>query len=179
MKSANSKALIVLLFVSVALLSRYLPHPPNMTAVGALALFTGSLWGQRLLAPLIPLAVLFISDLFLGFHSTMVWVYAGFILVALMGSVLQPQKSWGRTFSAAGLTSLIFFTVSNFGVWATGGLYPLTAQGLAQCYLMALPFLESQVLGDLVFVTAFAVVVRWAEARQASHQKREPVPFAR
>ena len=45
--------------------------------------------------------------------------------------------------------SLIFFALTNFAVWAFSGMYPMTLQGLAQCYVAALPFLDTTVFGDL------------------------------
>lgn len=160
MKINKSHFALMFAFIVITLLSRWLPHPPNMTAVGALALLSGALWGRRLWAPLVPLAVLFVSDLILGFHSTFVWVYAAFVLVALMGMAVKPQNGWGRSVMGAGLSSLIFFAISNFGVWMTGGLYPKTGAGLVECYVMALPFLQNQFAGDLIFTAVFTLMAR-------------------
>lgn len=146
-------------FVLVALMSRWLPHPANFTAFGALALFSGALLKNRFAAVALPMAALVISDLVMGFHSTFLWVYLGFALTALLGSFLQPEKNAGRALAGSFAASLIFFAVSNFGVWIVGGLYPLNFEGLVRCYEMAIPFLRNQVLGDLVFVAAFYSVV--------------------
>jgi hypothetical protein len=175
-----SKAQILLLstMTLIALISRWVPHPPNLTAVGALALMAGGLAGGRYWAPLLPLTVLFVSDLVLGFHSTMMWVYAGFVIVALMGMVAGPQKSWTRAGASIGLTSLIFFVVSNFGVWLTGGMYPMTAAGLAECFAMALPILGNQLAGDAIFgitfVLAARLTARWVQAALPA-EKAQPV----
>ncbi|MBX3019571.1 MAG: hypothetical protein KF767_16910 [Bdellovibrionaceae bacterium] len=160
MKMNKSHIALMFAFILITLLSRWLPHPPNMTAVGALALLSGALWGRRIWAPLVPLAVLFVSDLVLGFHSTFIWVYAGFVLVALMGMIVKPQKGWGRSALGAGLSSLVFFAISNFGVWMVGGLYPKTGAGLIECYVMALPFLQNQIAGDLIFTAVFTLMAR-------------------
>lgn len=173
MKISKTHLALMSAFLLITLLSRWLPHPPNMTAVGALALMSGALWGRRLWAPLVPLAVLFVSDLILGFHSTFVWVYAGFVLVALTGAGLRPQqpvgagmgpRHWGRAALGAGLASLIFFAISNFGVWMAGGLYPRTGAGLIECYVMALPFLGNQLAGDFAFTAVFTLMARRALA---------------
>jgi hypothetical protein len=60
--------------------------------------------------------------------------------------------------------SLIFFATTNFAVWAFSGMYPLTWQGLVQCYVAALPFLDKTVLGDL-----FWTAVLFGGARLAQH----------
>lgn len=169
MKFTKSSALLMTLFLIITLASRWLPHPPNFTAVGALALMAGALWGSRLWAPAIPLAGLWVSDLVLGFHETLVWVYAGFVLVALLGAALKPQNSALRAGTGALASSLVFFAVSNFGVWMAGGLYPPTAEGLLTCYVMALPFLGWQIAGDVVFTAGFVVMARrWMASRPAT-----------
>jgi hypothetical protein len=50
--------------------------------------------------------------------------------------------------------SLIFFAVTNLGVWAFSGMYPLTFDGLMACYVAALPFLQHTVVGDLLWAVA-------------------------
>jgi hypothetical protein len=51
---------------------------------------------------------------------------------------------------AASVTgSLIFFVLTNFAVWAFGTIYSFDWQGLVQCYVAALPFLDKTVIGDL------------------------------
>ena len=39
---------------------------------------------------------------------------------------------------AALVTSISFFLISNFAVWAVGGMYPKTLPGLAACYVAGL-----------------------------------------
>ena len=56
-------------------------------------------------------------------------------------------------FGAAILSSVLFFIVTNFGVWLTGGgwFYPKTLQGLIECYTLAIPFFRNSLAGDLVY----------------------------
>lgn len=153
----NPRILWLIAALSIALLSRLVPHAPNWTAVGALALWGGTFFQKRSWSLVVPLAVLIISDLVLGFHSTMIWVYAGFLLVTLLGWVLPP--SLGAKFWVPGslVGSLVFFIVSNFGVWMSGELYSKTWEGLVGCFVMAVPFLWSAMAADIFFNSIFAI----------------------
>lgn len=149
------KNLTVILILLAAVFSRLIPHPPNVTAVTALALLGGAYILPRSLAVFIPVLALLISDLALGFHSTMFFVYAATGMIALVATgTLRKSLSWSRILVGSVSASLFFFAVTNFGVWLVDSLYPQTAAGLVQCFVMALPFLGNQVVGDLLYVTA-------------------------
>ena len=127
-----------------AVLSRFLPHPPNFTPIAAIALLSSKGFDNRWVAFLIPLLSLFISDLFLGLHDTIPFVYASFVLIALLGHSVNKIKP-----TTVLMSSSVFFVVSNFGVWLLH--YPLTLEGIIQCYTLALPFFVNTILGDLVY----------------------------
>jgi len=152
---------IVLLILGAAF-SRLVPHWPNFTAIGAAALFAGAMLGPRIIAFLVPLAAMVLSDLALGFHNTTGFVYLAVILTTWVGVGFLKELKVMRWLGGALATSGLFFLITNFGVWAVGGLYPTTVEGLAQSYVMALPFLSYQVGGDLtytaiLFGAAFAI----------------------
>jgi hypothetical protein len=131
--------------------SRLIPHPPNFTAVGALALFGGVHVGDRRLGFLAPLAALFLSDLVLGFHSLVPWVYGSFGLIVCFGFWVRRKLSVSRVATASFTGSVLFYLITNFGVWAALDAYPKNTAGLIACYVAGLPFLVSTVLGDLFY----------------------------
>jgi hypothetical protein len=150
----NKKTIIVT--VSVILMgavARLLPHPANVTPLTAIALLGGSYLSPAL-ALTVPLAALFASDLFLGFHGTMPFVYASFILVSALGLFLKKRRNAQMVAAACLGSSFLFFILTNFGVWMTSGLYAHNASGLINCYTAALPFLRNSALGDLFFTAA-------------------------
>jgi hypothetical protein len=151
-QNLTPRFLILAGMIFIAALSRLIPHPPNFTAVAAIALFGGAYFSSRYIAFLLPLVALFITDLIIGFHNTMWAVYLGFILVVLIGMSLKNKKKIGSIFLASVSASVLFFIVSNFAVWFAGGLYPKTAKGLILCYTAAIPFFHYNLLGDLFFV---------------------------
>jgi hypothetical protein len=144
--------LIGTFFILAAALSRILPHPANVTPIAAMAL-TGGVYFNKRIALVVPLATLILSDLFIGFHNTILFVYGSFLLVGFIGLWLKSHKKPLPIFGAALLSSILFFVITNFGVWLTGGgwFYPKTWQGLIECYTLALPFFRNTLIGDLVY----------------------------
>jgi hypothetical protein len=145
------RALTLASLILAAAASRLIPHPWNLTSVAALALFGGATFEDRRLAFLAPLAALALSDLVLGFYPGMAFVYASFLVVAALGLWLRGRRAPGPILAASLAGSLLFFVLTNFGVWAEGLLYPRTLAGLAACYAAALPFLRQTLEGDLLY----------------------------
>src|ERR1017187_522512 len=113
-------ALITIVLAAAA--SRLIPHPPNLTSITAVALFGGAYFSDRRLAFLVPLAALFLSDLILGFYAHMEVVYLSFALIVCVGLWLQKRRSTIYIVGAALASSILFFLLTNFGVWALESL---------------------------------------------------------
>ncbi len=159
------RSLVLTGIIFLAALSRLVPHPWNFTAIGGLALFGGSYFSSRWQSLSVPLVALFISDFFLGFHSTLLFVYGAVALIGVLGWSLQEKKTVLRLGTYALSASAIFFLISNFGVWLMEPLYPKSASGLINCYWMALPFLENQILGDLFYCGLLFGAFEWGKRR--------------
>ncbi len=162
----NNHRLIVLLILILAVVAlRFLPQPPNFTPVAALALFAGVFFRDRKWAIIAPLAVLLLSDLFLGFHDTILYVYGSFILMVFIGRSLQNRLSAGYI-AGAGITgSMLFFVITNFGVWMSGSMYPKTWDGLAAAYIAAIPFLHYMIISTLLYSAVLFGIFLLAENR--------------
>jgi hypothetical protein len=148
------RVMLIVTMIAAAAASRLIPHPPNMTSIAAIALFSGATLTDKRLAFLVPLAALFASDFLLGFHNQMVAVYGSFALIVCLGLWLQQRKSALTIAGAAIASSLLFFVVVDLGIWLMGDMYPRTFAGLVTCYTMALPFLRNQIAGDLLYTAA-------------------------
>ncbi|MBI4366282.1 MAG: hypothetical protein HY543_05635 [Deltaproteobacteria bacterium] len=153
---------LVVFLIGFDVAARLLPHAPGFMPVAASALFAGRMLRIPALAVIVPLAAMALSDMALpadDWRITLV-VFAAIAVPALVG-MLSRQWS-GAVVIAASLVScsLFFFAASNFAVWAFGGLYPHSLQGLVQCYVAALPFLDKTVMGDL-FWTAVLFGGAW------------------
>ena len=147
----NRTSLIIGLVLAAALI-RLLPHPPNFAPIAAMALFSGAYMTDRRLAFLVPLAALFLTDLILGFHSTLAFVYAAFAVTVVLGCLLRRNRGTYRLLGVALSSSTLFFIITNFGTWLVQDLYPKDGAGLAACFAAAIPFFQHTVAGDLFFV---------------------------
>jgi hypothetical protein len=158
--------------VLAAALFRLVPHPPNFSPIAAMALFSGAYFGRKGLAFAAPLGAMLVSDAVLGFHGGMPVVYGSLALIVVLGWLLTTRRSAGRIAAAAVSASVLFYLVTNFGVWALGDMYPKTLAGLAACYVAALPFFQNSLAGDLVFTAllfgGFALAERWLPALRQS-----------
>lgn len=147
----NTRLITLISIISAIALFRLLPHPPNVSPVAAMALFGGAYFSDRRVAFLVPFLALLLSDLLLGLHDTMVFVYAGFALTVVIGIWAGGRLNAGRIVTAILASSLLFFLITNFGAWLTSGLYPLTAEGLVQAYVAGIPFLQNSLIGNAAF----------------------------
>lgn len=138
--------------VVAAAFMRLVPHWPNFTPIAAIALFGGTYIKRKELAFLIPVSALLLSDLFLGFHSTMIPVYASFLLIVSLGFILRRTVTVKGIVTASLASSLLFFLITNFAVWYSGLMfYPHTPAGLMASYVAGLPFFWNGLAGDLFY----------------------------
>ncbi|MCA6364512.1 MAG: hypothetical protein IM638_15850 [Bacteroidetes bacterium] len=163
----SSRTLFIVVAILIGALTRLLPHPPNFTVIGAIALFGGAYLGSRWLAVVVPVLAVFLSDLVLNNtiyaqDGQFVWMYEGAWLVyfstalcTLLGMFMLRKVSVSNVSVSAIATALLFFAITNFAVWAGSPMYPQTIGGLAACYVAALPFLGWSMLGNLFFAGIF------------------------
>ena len=161
MKYLHFIPVVVLMIIAAA--TRFIPHPFNFTAIGALALFGGANIRDKRLAFLLPLVVMFCTDLIIGFHRVMIPVYTSFILTVGVGILIQQRQQIKNIAIASLSSSLLFFLITNLPFWF-GTRYSSTFAGAMESYTLALPFFANQVAGDLfynaVLFGAFALV-KW------------------
>ena len=153
MKKNDEKLLLVVGIIVLAAFSRIIPHYPNFTPLCAIALFGAKYFKNIHFAILIPLVSLWVSDIiinnfilstyfdgFVLFYSGFLWQYASFILISFFGRFSLKKISLLKLFGVSISSSLIFFLVSNFGVWASGSFYSKNILGLISCYSAGIPF---------------------------------------
>lgn len=157
LKTSNSKLLLglALCLIGFGVVARWLPHPPNFAPIGAIALFGGAILPKRL-SIITPLMAMVISDMLIGFHSTIFWTWGAFVIIAIFSSEwLRSRVSVASTAFAALIASTSFFLITNFGVWLQGGLYQPSLSGLMQSYINGLPFFRNTLLSDITY--SFAI----------------------
>ena len=140
--------------VVLAACARLLPHPWNFTPMMALALFVGNQTRRASTGVLTTLLALALSDAVMGFYSGFWYVYAASLIPALLGRVIRNRSGVGAITAVALASSVSFFLITNFMVWAAGSLYPHTLGGLAASYVAGIPFYQNQLLGDAFYTLA-------------------------
>ncbi|MBI5045301.1 MAG: hypothetical protein HZC02_05235 [Candidatus Levybacteria bacterium] len=148
-------------------LMRLVPHVPNFAPITAIALF-GGMYMNRKYALILPFIIMVISDFFLGFHDTLVFVYGSFLISGLLGLGVREYKTAGRILLITIAASIQFFIITNLGVFLAGHIYPKTIQGFIDCYVMALPFFRNTIVGDVLFTTSF--ILAFELLKQLAHK---------
>ena len=144
--------LIIPIIILFAAFSRLIPHPPNFTPIIAIGLFAGAYLKDYRQALLIPLLGMIFSDIILGFHVIMIWVYSSLIIITFIGIGLRKRINFINCSASLLGGALLFFLISNLGVWLMGG-YEKSISGLITCYTMAIPFFHNTLAGSAFYGT--------------------------
>ena len=144
--------------------SRMIPHLPNFSPLGAIGLFGAAYFSKKWQAFLIPILATWLSDLFINnviygqyfpeftwFYPGFYWQYGSYLLITLAGIFIFKKVNTKRVLAGTLASTLIFFVVSNFGVWVGGLMYPKNTTGLIACYLAGIPYIKGTLLGDLFY----------------------------
>ena len=147
MKNLKKESILVFSLVGLAVASRLLPHTPNFAPITGIAFLQLQIF-KKMVGLSSSFILFFITDLILGLSWINLFVYGAFALISLIG---MTQKRIAFPSVLAG--SLLFFVVSNLGVWLLH--YPLTVEGLASCFTLAIPFFGNTLAGDLFYTAMF------------------------
>ena len=177
-KQINLRFCVISLLILLAALSRLIPHPANFAPIGGMALFGAAYYTKRYWAFIIPIAAMWISDLilnnvvfgqyfdhFVWFYSGSLFTYGAFALIVLLGMFTLKKVHVPNLIVSALGASVIFFLVSNFGVWFSGTIYPKDFSGLMACYTAGIPFFKNTIAGDLVYSAVMFGAFEWSAKR--------------
>ena len=167
----SSKFIFAAGLILAAAFTRLIPHYPNFTAVGAIALFGGTYLPNKKLAFIVPFVAMLLTDLIIGFHPTMWAVYLSFGLIVLIGIQISKNKKVTNILFATISSSLLFFIITNFAQWLSDPFYAKTSAGLVQCFTMAIPFFGYTALGDLFYVGILFGIYELAKTKFPFYQK--------
>lgn len=136
--------------------SRFVPHPPNFTSLLALSFYVPIFFGKKFIPALILSFAL--TDIIIGYHSLTHWTWGSIFVIGLISRYFSFTLNL-RLFGA--LTgAVLFFIITNFGVWTTG-TYTYTLSGLINCYILALPFFAYSLISTLVFSAAIETLFKF------------------
>lgn len=125
---------------------RLIPHPPNFTPIIALSFYFPLLLGKRYIPILI--AGFILTDLIIGIHDTIFFTWGSLLTIGLL-SINFKKNLFNRVSGSLG-GAIIFFVISNFGVWSLG-LYSYTIEGLILSYYLAIPFFTNTLISTLIY----------------------------
>ena len=138
--------------------SRLIPHPPNFNPIVAVAIMSGYFFRNINWSFIVLLISMLIVDTFIGFYKHMFFTYLSLFLITFIFFKISYKINLKSLFIFGFLGSLIFYLVSNFGVWASGVISPITnlpyeknLNGLISCYILAIPFFKNTVLSTVIF----------------------------
>lgn len=145
--------MLAISLIIIGILLRFIPHTANFTPVAAIALFAGVYLNKKQ-ALIVPFLLMVLSDIFLGMHNVVIFTWGSFVLVTLLGSWAKNHKTILSMISTSVVSSVLFYLITNFGVWAMGW-YPQNLKGLLDCYILGLPFLRNFSFATLLYMSVF------------------------
>ena len=141
----NKKNLQSFFFIFFFLtISRLIPHEPNFTPILSISIL-GFLFSTILsVKVLIVLGSMFFSDLIIGTHDFMIYVYFSLTLLIIFSN--SKNYIYMMFFGP-----LIFFIITNFGVWLNSSYYTKNINGLIESFYMAIPFFKNTILSTFFY----------------------------
>ena len=168
------KEIFPISLILILAFARLIPHPPNFTPIIAVAIVSGYFFKNINLSLLTLLFAMLISDLFIGFYENVIFVYVSLLLITFIFHKISNKINFKNLFICGFAGSLIFFVVSNFGVWALGspGVYDIAYEkslsGLIECYILAIPFFGNTFLSTIIFAYPAIFIYKALPARSSS-----------
>ena len=145
------------IFLALAV-SRFIPHPPNFTSLIALSFYVPAIFGSRYI-PAVLLSFVF-TDMVIGFHNTLLFTWGSVIFIGIFSKYFT--KSILTRISGALTGALIFFIITNFGVWVSG-MYQANLNGLIESYVMGLPFFGYSLVSTFIFGSLIETVYKFTK----------------
>ena len=147
----------IIFFTLLLVLSRVVPHPPNFTPILAGIIFLPFIKKDFTFSLIIPIVVMLISDFVIGMHSLMFWTYLPILILSFLAFYFY-QDSFRRVINLAIFSPIVFFILSNFGVWVNSAKYSRDFSGLVECYIYAIPFYASSAISCILFSIIFYLI---------------------
>lgn len=150
--------MLAIALIVLGISSRLMDHTPQFTAILAVAMFAG-MYLRPIQAMIVPVALMVVTDLILGFHDTMVFTWGSMLIVSALGLWLKNRKSVTSVLAGSIVSALIFFVITNLAAWPT--LYPMTWDGLRECFILAIPFFRTTLLSTIAYSLVLYAGYEW------------------
>ena len=163
-----------IMLILILSFSRLIPHPPNFTQIIAVAIMSSYFFKNIYLSFATLLVSMLLTDAFISFYNNMFFVYLSLLLIVFIFHKIGEKMNFKNLFIYGFIGSLIFFIISNFGVWALGSpevrdiAYAKNLNGLVECYILAIPFFGNTFLSTVIFAYPAIFVYKTLTARSSS-----------
>lgn len=144
--------------------SRFIPHPPNFTSLITLSFYVPIFFGIRFI-PVVMFSFA-LTDFIIGFHSVMIFTWGSVLLIGLLINFFYTNMI--RRILGVLVGAIIFFILTNFGVWMVSGYYEISLAGLISCYVLAIPFFSNTILATIFFSTIIEFYIKFKEKKNLS-----------
>ena len=159
MQNTIIKNFVLISFISI-IITRLIPHPPNFTSTLALAFYLPVLFGVKFI--IVVIGAFILSDLVIGMHQLIFFTWASLLLIGYLSKFFR--KTYFRPLGIT-ISCILFFIISNFGVWLFSDLYTLNVNGLITCYTMAIPFLQNSLIGTIIFTLIVELILSFNKTK--------------
>ena len=165
----TKKDFFPIILILILAMSRLIPHPPNFTPVISVAIMSGYLFRNIYLSFVVLITSMILADAFIGFYENMLFVYLSLLLIAYIFYKISGKINLKNLFIYGFFGSVIFYLISNFGVWYFGNLYEKNFNGLIECYFLAIPFFKNTVLSTIFFTYITFVLDHFFKRKMLSY----------
>ncbi len=168
------KEMFPIVLILILALARLIPHPPNFTPIVAVAIMSGYFFRNIYLTFVTLFVAMILADIFIGFYDHMLFVYLSLFLIAFLFYKISEKLNFKNLFIYGFAGSIIFFIISNFGVWVIGSpginnvAYEKSLSGLIECYVLAIPFFKNTMLSTLIFSYPAIFIYRTLTTRSSA-----------
>ena len=145
------KEIFPISLILILVFARLIPHPPNFTPIIAVAILSSCFFRNVYLSIAILLVSMLLADVVIGFYKDMLFVYISLLLIPIIFFKISSKINYKNLFIFGFVGALIFYLISNFGVWLVGNLYSKDIDGLVECYYLAIPFFRNTLFSTIFY----------------------------
>ena len=154
----NLTKITIITLLSI-MITRFIPHPPNFTSLIAISFYIPLIFGIMYMP--VVLFSFVITDILIGFHNILFFTWGSVVIIGLLSKYFTSLGFKFRIFGALS-AAVLFFIVTNLGVWLSGS-YGYDLAGLITCYTLALPFFGNTLISTIIYSLIIEVFYKYKD----------------
>tara|TARA_Y100000996_G_scaffold415255_1_gene408966 strand:+ start:7457 stop:7984 length:528 start_codon:yes stop_codon:yes gene_type:complete len=157
----RKESITIIIFILLLVLSRIIVEIPNFTPTVALIMFASVLLKDKLSFIVCVIFSQIISDAYLGFYDGMLFTYLAYLIIGFATSGLVKELKFSKILFMAVVSPVLFFLITNFGVWYSMDLYQPSFEGLTHSYVAGIPFLKMTMTATILYSVTIYVIYKY------------------